>query len=114
MLDLADVQVSITWAPMKALLQFWACRSKKDSERSGKRKRHHAEPAAELVEAASSQHAPAQAASVKCSRGDTEVAEQIGSPSKRIKHARSKVSLFFCLQTAFTSMLNGACALSML
>ncbi len=56
-------------------------RSRRDGERSSKRKRHHAEHA----EPAASQHAPAGPLPASDARLKLEAADEVVSPSKRVK-----------------------------
>jgi len=56
-------------------------RSRRDGERSSKRKRHHAEHA----EPAASQHAPAGPVPASDARLKLEAADEVVSPSKRVK-----------------------------
>ena len=56
-------------------------RSRRDGERSSKRKRHHAEHA----EPAASQHVPAGPVPASDARVKLEAADEVVSPSKRVK-----------------------------
>ena len=68
-------------------------RSKRSGELSGKRKRHHAEPAEVAISRAQSDRAvPASDL-----RDSLEAVDELPSPSKRIKPLRAKASLLhFC------------------
>lgn len=78
---------------MPGTVHALACRSsRRDGERSGKRKRHHAEHA-EHAEAALPE--PASSVPVTDPRLDLEATAEVVSPSKRVKHVQvqARVSL---------------------
>ena len=77
----------LLWLAVCCLVsQIENCRSRKQGERSSKRKRHHAEHA----EPAASQHVPVRATPVTDARVKLEAADEVVSPSKRIKKERAE------------------------